>query len=571
MRFHRGARSLAVMRWRLGSVAVAAAVMACSSPNDADVTGGGSAGQSGSAGSSSVTTRRCTSTYAACACGDGLEGHEECNATDEVFCSCDAPVQLEPLLACVGPCGGDLTGDWQLVDVCTPGWAKGNCEHPVYDASVEFSPSGLTFDEAGTISGALRYQSVLRTSLTQVCVNRKAGRSIYLDCPGLAASVQQEFEDAFGDSFVRNTCVSEARSCDCETQLVVNAEVDAGFTVDREASHVSFSEAVFEYCAQGDTLSLRGNENELAFNFRRSMVTLPFTAIALGIVENAPVPPLPLDLEELDCPTVTTVDTSTGQASCGEKQVRPAAWGGQRNVLFLRSLIVPAGKELRFVGTEPAIIVADTIDVQGNLTFLGTSVGPSSGSAGSNQAGGGGGHCTAGGSGGFWTGGSARLGGAAFGSFDMLSFGGPGGSAEYTYTNDVAPGGGGGGAIALLASTSVNVSGLIDVSGANGSATGPTPQYGAGGGAGGMIAIQAPAVTVAATAKLRAGGGRGGGGQGGKGSSSASSGANGTTEGASVLGGGGGGTGRIVIRSGDSVATAALSPSENACAELGPL
>jgi len=43
-----------------------------------------------------------------------------------------------------------------------------------------------------------------------------------------------------------------------------------------------------------------------------------------------------------------------------------------------------------------------------------------------------------------------------------------------------------------VAATSIKVSGSIDVSGRDGTATGPTPQYGAGGGAGGTIVLQAP-------------------------------------------------------------------------------
>jgi hypothetical protein len=137
------------MRWLLGSVVWA--LVACGTSNDSGVTGAGSAGNLGSAGTSSDAPRRCISTSAACTCDGGLEGHEECDTNDEVFCNCDAPVQKEPLLACVEPCEGNLTGDWQLVDVCTPRWAKGNCEHPVHDATVDFSPSGLAQSDSGIV------------------------------------------------------------------------------------------------------------------------------------------------------------------------------------------------------------------------------------------------------------------------------------------------------------------------------------------------------------------------------------------------------------------------------------
>lgn len=563
------------MRWVLlvGIWAVAACGTASGKgPGDGVAGGAGSAGSSGSAGTSPVAPT-CRATYAACACDGGLEGHEACNADDQLACDCSAPVNLEALKSCTEPCGGDVLGDWQLTDICAPQWAKGNCEHLVHDMSAVPAASGLTFGNTGRVTGNLSYTAKLMTGLTQVCANRKLGQSSSLDCPDLDRSLDGDFAVAFGASFKGNTCKLEGDACECETLLDVAATVDSAYATNASTQTLTLGGAAFEYCVSGETLSMRTNEAELSFNFARPKLSLPFEAIDLGAVENIPAPAVGLDLEASGCDPLV-INTGTLEVSCGADRIRGMRWGTtQRNAFILRSLVVPEGTELRFEGTTAAVLVADTIDIRGTVTYLDAGAG-SGGFPGTNQAAGGGGHCTAGGSGSFWTGGMARAGGPALGSFETLSSGGPGGSATYYYpnqANQIIPGAGGGGAIALLAATSISVSGIIDVSGGDGAATGPTPKYGAGGGAGGMIALEAPSVTVTATAKLLAGGGKGGGIGGGAGSISAASGTNGMAQEAGVQGGGGGGAGRILIKSNPgagNVALPALTPMADACASI---
>jgi hypothetical protein len=518
----------------------------------------------------------CRSTYAACACGDMLEGYLACDGADALVCQCESPVSTQPLDTCFEACGGDPAGDWLLTDICGAAWAPGNCDHLVHTATAQVMPSGLSFDGGGVVTGNLAYSGQMHAGLTDVCARRQNGGSIS-SCETIDSQLESELRGLLGNALTDSSCSRQMDACECEVDVRFNQQLQLTYEFDTAASVLELGDVSVEYCVKDDMLSFRATEDDFTFRYERSKLDLPFEAISLGAVVDAPAPVQGFDVGDDDCNGDATFDTDALTASCGERHVRGAAWGPAAvHAFFLRSLVVPEGAELQFEGSAPAIVVADTIDIRGSVSFRA----PASfimgrGASGSNIAGGGGGHCTAGGDGGFWTDGVARQGGASHGSFEALSFGGPGGSATYTYTNDANEGGRGGGAIALLGATRIDVSGTIDVQGLVGGATGPTPTYGAGGGAGGMIAIEAPEVTIGGSAKLLAGGGRGGGGvQGGLGSTSDAAGANGTTNSASNLGGGGGGAGRILIKSSDagaSVATTALTPSVGLCAVLDSL
>jgi hypothetical protein len=88
----------------------------------------------------------------------------------------------------------------------------------------------------------------------------------------------------------------------------------------------------------------------------------------------------------------------------------------------------------------------------------------------------------------------------------------PGGNAVGTAAGI---GGAGGGAVAIVAATSITISGAISASGAGGRAGGVTKSGGGGGGSGGMIMLDAPSIMAQSRAQLFANGG--GGGQGGGG------------------------------------------------------
>ncbi len=536
----------------------------------------GAAGQAGSAGMAGAPPKSCLPDYTACDCGDQGKGYMDCDADRNPTCNCDAPVSEEPLSHCEEPCGGDIEGDWYLKEICGPAYAKGNCTHPLYESTGTPEPSGFTFDKLGHVTGSLMYGSKLLSQVDQVCANQTDGSSYsQYDCDQLEATLTASFKGLANTVLKGSQCTfGDDDVCACQTDLHTGQQVSTGYTLDLPTNRVGFGGTTLEYCAKKDSLSLRKDADSFTFTYERSRISLPFETSLLDSVTDLAVAPNGLSLPGADCKTLLTLNTDTMTASCGNVLIRTG--GTAAKAFYFRSLTVPASASLIIQGDQPALIVAESIDIKGSVKFQRSgSTSAGLGSPGGNQAAGGGGNCTAGGNGGFWTGDTAAPGAAAYGIQGMLGLGGKGGTSVYTYTNNMGVGGAGGGAIGLFASVSIAVSGTIDVSGGDGKATGPSPEYGGGGGAGGTILLQSPKVTVTDTAKLKAVGGRGGGQKGGAGSTASTApGANGGTADSSTQGGGGGGVGRIAILTDSETAgisALALTPALSACTTIEKL
>jgi hypothetical protein len=324
---------------------------------------------------------------------------------------------------------------------------------------------------------------------------------------------------------------------------------------------------------------------------------------------------------DADC----TIDTDSNLASCGDGaqvlafKIATQSDGSKVAVYVAKSLTIPAGKSLTIQGfseSRPLVLIAlETITIAGSLdgsskaevgiaggsspkTEKTKGVGPGGGSAsGALAASGGGSYCGIGGGGAAETGGTATLGGTAYGTpaITPLVAGSSGG--------DVGSGAGGG-AIQLVAGKTITIeaSGKINVGAGGGGFGGISTQEAKGGGSGGSILLESLAVTVAGTLAANGGGAGAGtssdvgapppndpsganatadataaaGGKLGVGPSSGGSGSAGTTiDGAAgsftpntastnnAAGGGGGGAGRIRIntKSGQATLGGVISPA----------
>jgi hypothetical protein len=298
-----------------------------------------------------------------------------------------------------------------------------------------------------------------------------------------------------------------------------------------------------------------------------------------------------------------TLDTGSA-AACKPYTVPPGQLALDACVITAQSITVTG--TLVVSGSRPLVLLAsDTLRVSaGSLIDVSSTRSPSHTGAGGNASqcdpsgagttgvdsggGAGGSFADAGGDGGDSSssvaGGTA---GAKASAIDVLRGGCPGASGG----GAVGGGGGsGGGAIALLAGTSITLTGSINASGAGGNGAAGTNAGGGGGGSGGMIVLDAPLLTGAGT--LIANGGGGGEGastlggnpgedpslatplvqaQGGQGNSNAGNGGDGAagattkggkgTKGSSGDGGGGGGGGAgAVLLFGTDMLTGARSP-----------
>jgi hypothetical protein len=118
----------------------------------------------------------------------------------------------------------------------------------------------------------------------------------------------------------------------------------------------------------------------------------------------------------------------------------------------------------------------------------------------------------AGGNGGTGAGSVGGVGGIALGRDNpptVVRGGCPGGNGGATMSNPGRGAGAGGGAVYLIATTSISIMGTIDASGA-GAGDVLMSTGGGGGGSGGLIALDAPAITLAPAAQLFTLGGSGG-------------------------------------------------------------
>lgn len=251
--------------------------------------------------------------------------------------------------------------------------------------------------------------------------------------------------------------------------------------------------------------------------------------------------------------------------------------GVESRLISVENFALAKGVVLRVIGSRPLLVAAwntltvdGTIDVSSNATVAGAGANPAACSsnaatAGDNHltdgggGGGGGGFGAGGGQGGL--GGGTVSGGskgtAVAATAPMLRGGCPGARGGKTYLAG-GLGGAGGGALQLTARSSIEISGVLHAGGAGGRG-GPAGSQsgGGGGGSGGYLGLEAPRVTLTATAVLAANGGGGGGGaadalagQPGKRGLADSTGAAGGPGGAASKGGDGGSGGHLTVLAG---------------------
>jgi hypothetical protein len=239
----------------------------------------------------------------------------------------------------------------------------------------------------------------------------------------------------------------------------------------------------------------------------RCLSFVPSNGLGPALVASAEEP-------DIDLPSGSHINTDTGTVTDGASipiQVSSlvVTQGASTIRVFIGHSMVIG--DVAVTGTSAlAIVASDTIELTGNLRANGafTSAAPGAQETGicvggvGQLGGGGGGNATMGGNGGKSLATSIPApGGAAVTSFEPLVGGCRGGNQTDTSGNTIAIGGGGGGAIQLVAGTSIEIAGTINV-GAGGGASA------AGGGSGGLIILQSPHVTL--TGGLYANGGGGG-------------------------------------------------------------
>lgn len=278
--------------------------------------------------------------------------------------------------------------------------------------------------------------------------------------------------------------------------------------------------------------------------------------------------PAPSGDLDLTTPGVHTLDTTAASITPpgGAAMALPNRVVASGLVVSVGKLHVASGVTLRVVGANALIVASwSTIEIEGivDASSAGTAVTKGAGAnpatctahaatAGGNNnggagGGGGGGGQGAGGRGGNGDGGAGGPGGTTITA--PLLAGGCGGAAGGTGSSPGGAAGDGGGAVQLTARTSITLAATAKIH-AGGAGGKPGVQNsdgggGGGGGSGGMVGLEAPMVSATAGAILAANGGGGGQGGGATGGSAGQNGQPGTTRaaGGNTGSGGAGGAG----------------------------
>ena len=212
---------------------------------------------------------------------------------------------------------------------------------------------------------------------------------------------------------------------------------------------------------------------------------------------------------------------------------------------------IGASQLVRAHGQRPLVLLsAGAIDVAGTVdvaTRKGSPIGAGSDWAdcpsprdrdgsGTGASGAGGSFGGSGGAGGKSTNGGAGTSGIPDPTVvpSQLRGGCPGGNGNDAPTSGVR--GSSGGAVYLIAAGTITISGVINASGSGGLG-GDGARGGGGGGSGGMIALDAPSIVVASSARIFANGGGGGGGGGSSAAAPGGDGADPTTANVAAAGG----------------------------------
>jgi hypothetical protein len=194
-----------------------------------------------------------------CTCADGRMGAISCAGGGAGTCECDQCPQF--MAAAIPPfdaCGGEPFGLWQLEAMTSPA-----LDVDVTERDAQGFPIGAPASCTGTIqnieppnfiidlqdAGALRYHTgpyVLTVDILEECISHEVGRRC--------------------DTVQIDDCQDLCGICQCQLHRSGSALIEPEWT--RAGSVLSLSSLEFQYCVQGDVLTLR-DAQDLDYRMRR--------------------------------------------------------------------------------------------------------------------------------------------------------------------------------------------------------------------------------------------------------------------------------------------------------------
>lgn len=172
------------------------------------------------------------------------------------------------------PCGGEVVGTWELVDLCAEDFIGAlRSMTMIPDAcldgtQIELRPSGtITFD--ADMTGNVSAQFIVDSTYVydQECIDEIVGGGAQVDaslCPNLESNI------AMADTVASASCEFGANACECMTSSDPNP-IMAGGTYSVVGTAIRDESGDTDFCVDGDTLLARSVDSgvEIIMVFRR--------------------------------------------------------------------------------------------------------------------------------------------------------------------------------------------------------------------------------------------------------------------------------------------------------------
>ena len=156
----------------------------------------------------------------------------------------------------VAACGGDVVGEWTIVDTCLS--ATGGAMFGDFCPTATVDPSGLRMSGTGTYRADMTYSGNVTLSGSMAFVLPAACLTmggITLTCAQIDQGVKQaQIDDP--DPSIQSVSCSGSSSCRCTTEMVPQISTTSGTYTTSGTTLVEDGTSSSEYCVQGNELHI---------------------------------------------------------------------------------------------------------------------------------------------------------------------------------------------------------------------------------------------------------------------------------------------------------------------------
>jgi hypothetical protein len=170
-------------------------------------------------------------------------------------------------------CGGDVQGSWQLDSICAVGLVEQlnsqvAAQHPECDGTYKTASidvEGTVAFDATTQTPNLVMTIDTRLTLTADCLSAQADRTVVLS-DSICSLFAQGASSTDADKTATTQCTFTGGNCECDVHISSPTGTAEPYTISG-TTIVSGSESPADYCVQGDTLTLHGENDAMTMTY----------------------------------------------------------------------------------------------------------------------------------------------------------------------------------------------------------------------------------------------------------------------------------------------------------------